>query len=140
MVDHVSNKPTSIEEYLETLPDDVRARVEQVRQIVDEMVPDGEGCISYAIPAVKLRGKIVVYYSGWKQHLSMYPIPPGSSRFEKLVSPYIAGKGTLKFPMSEPLPVHVIREVVSAHLIRLDTSLPTKVATGTPTPKKASRT
>jgi uncharacterized protein YdhG (YjbR/CyaY superfamily) len=140
----MADKPTSVGQYLATLPADVRERVEQIRAVIHEVVPDGEDVISYAIPAVKLAGKIVVYYSGWRQHVSMYPIPQGTAAFEKRMAPYIAGKGTLKFPLSDPLPVALIKDVVRAHVKRCElaaeASKSKSVAKPLKTPKRASKT
>jgi uncharacterized protein YdhG (YjbR/CyaY superfamily) len=120
-------KPTTLEQYMSTLPGDVRDVVQRIHDTihdtifdtVDEAVSGCEDCISYAIPAVKIGGKILMYYSGWKAHVSVYPIPPGSAAFEHRIAPYVAGKGTLKFPLSKPIPYELIAEIAAAHLVRL---------------------
>jgi uncharacterized protein YdhG (YjbR/CyaY superfamily) len=117
----VPEKPTTVEEYLETLNADVRPVVEKIRSVVHASVDGLEDCISYAIPAMKLNGKIVLYYSGWTSHVSVYPIPPGSSSFERSIAPYVAGKGTLKFPVGggHEVPYNLIANIALAHLARL---------------------
>jgi uncharacterized protein YdhG (YjbR/CyaY superfamily) len=122
----VAEKPTSVEQYMLTLPDDVQLVLREVRNTIHEAIIGAEDCISYAIPAVKVDGKVVVYYSGWKSHVSVYPIPPGTAAFQKRIAPYVAGKGTLKFLLSEPIPHKLIAEISTAHLKRHKASMAAK--------------
>ena len=105
----------SVESYLDSLPPDVRAAVEEVRSIVQDAVPDGEDAISYNIPTVRRDGRAVVHYAGWKKHVSLYPVPDTSEEpddaLERELAPYLAGKGTLKFPLDQPLPRELVARV-----------------------------
>ncbi len=74
-------------------------------------MPEGEETISYQIPTVKLHGKYVVYFSGWKNHISVYPLPSGDEAFERDIAPYKSGKGTAKFPLSKPIPYDLIERM-----------------------------
>jgi uncharacterized protein YdhG (YjbR/CyaY superfamily) len=58
----------------------------------------------------------LIHFAGWKKHVSFYPVPAGSDAFERQVESYVDGKGTLKFPLDEPLPVKLIERVVKLHL------------------------
>lgn len=69
-----------------------------MRAAIRAAVPGAEERISYGIPTFAIRGRYVVYFSGWKRHLSIYPIPHGSPELEREIEPYRAGKGTLTFP------------------------------------------
>nr|WP_246461927.1 DUF1801 domain-containing protein [Nocardia transvalensis] len=80
----------------------------RVRAVVLEAVPGGAETISYQVPAVQAGGKAVVYYAGWQHHVSIYPIPAGDPEFTAAVAPYRAGKGTLKFPLAQPVPYELI--------------------------------
>lgn len=122
----MAEKPTTVEQHLETLSLDVRVAVEKIRSVVHANIDGLEDCISYAIPAVKLNGKIVLYYSGWAHHVSVYPIPPGSPAFEAKIAPYVAGKGTLKFPVGKghDVPYDLIAEITLAHFARLTAKTP----------------
>jgi uncharacterized protein YdhG (YjbR/CyaY superfamily) len=112
-----SSKFDSVESYLDSLAPDVRTAVEEVRAIVREAVPDGEDTISYNIPTVRRDGRAVVHYAGWKKHVSLYPVPDTSQEpddaLERELAPYLAGKGTLKFPLDRPLPRELVARVVS---------------------------
>jgi uncharacterized protein YdhG (YjbR/CyaY superfamily) len=74
--------------------------------------PGAEETISYKIPAFTLDGEALVYFAGWKHHVSLYPVPKGDAAFRRRIDPYRAGKGTLKFPLKQPLPLDLIASVV----------------------------
>lgn len=105
--------PASIDEYIEPFPPPVRKILTRIRKTVRRAVPDGEETISYGIPTIKIDGRYVVYFAGWKHHISVYPIPGGDAAFERELAPYEAAKGTLKFPLSEPIPYDLIGRVAA---------------------------
>lgn len=102
----------SVEEYVASFPDSVQEVLEQVRQRVLAVVPDAEEKISYQIPTITSQGKPVVHFAGWKSHLSLYPGPEGDDELAAAIAPYVAGKGTLKFPLDKPIPYDLIERVV----------------------------
>ena len=69
--------------------------------------------ISYNIPTLKRDGRSVVHFAGWKAHVSLYPMPDGDADLERDLAPYSSGKGTLKFPLAEPIPLELVRRVVA---------------------------
>lgn len=105
-------KYTTVEEYIRQFPKETQEILEKIRRIIQEEIPGIEETISYAIPAFKLRSKHWIYFAGWKEHVSLYPIPSGSAAFKKEILPYIAGKGTLKFPLNHPIPYPLIKKIV----------------------------
>lgn len=77
-----------------------------------EVLPaDAVEDISYGIPVFKLNDRYVIYFAGYSKHVSVYPVPGGSEAFEKMIAPYVKGRGTLQFKLSEPIPYNLIREV-----------------------------
>ena len=102
----------SVDEYVATLPAETQKRLAQLRTTVKAVVPEAKEKISYQIGAFELHGKHLIYFAGWKNHISVYPIPAGDAAFNELVAPYADGKGTLKFPLQEPFPVAVINQIV----------------------------
>jgi uncharacterized protein YdhG (YjbR/CyaY superfamily) len=106
----------TVDEYIASFPDETQSVLQEMRRTIHRVVPDAEERISYQIPAITSGGRIVVYFAGWKHHVSVYPVPDGDEDFERLVAPYRASKGTLKFLLSEPIPYGVI-ETVSRHLL-----------------------
>jgi len=102
----------SVAEYIGSFPPDVQKALKEMRATIKEVAPTAKEKISYQIACFELNGKNLVHYGGWKNHVSMYPIPTGSAAFMKEVSKYAAGKGTIKFPLDKPLPLKLIRQVV----------------------------
>ena len=102
----------TIDEYIKLFPKDVQNILEKIRQIVHRAVPEGVEAISYEIPTVKLNGKNLVHFAGWKNHISIYPVPYGSKAFQKELSPYITGKGTIQFPLNKPIPFDLVERIV----------------------------
>lgn len=105
-------KFNTVEEYLGTMPAATRKVLQQIRKIVRQAAPDAEELISYNIPAFKYHGALV-YFAGWKEHVSMYPRTAGLQKaFSKELAPYEDGKGTMKFPLAEPMPYDLITRIV----------------------------
>ena len=103
---------TSVEDYLDSLEPEVRSALEEVRATIHAALPDGEDAISYNIATVKLGDRRVVHYAGWKKHISLYPAPEDDEDLGREMAPYVAGKGTLKFPLGQPMPHGLIARIV----------------------------
>ena len=103
----------TVDEYIASFPPEVQRTLEEVRAAIRSVVPGTEERISYGIPTFAVEGRYVVYFSGWKRHVSVYPIPDVSSdpAFERQLKPFMAGKGTLKFALDQPLPIELIQRV-----------------------------
>jgi len=99
----------SVDEYIATQPKDVQAILQRVRSAIRKALPDAEEMISYQIPAFKLRGYPVLYFAGWKQHYSLYPATGGvADAFKDELAPYRVSKGTIRLPLSEPVPMKLV--------------------------------
>lgn len=107
-------KAATVDEYEANVPENARDTFKELRALVQQTIPYADEVISYAIPAYKVDNKrAVVYISGWKDHVAVYPVP----RDEKLqdnLKPYIKGKGTLWFGLDQPLPTKLIKAAVEA--------------------------
>ena len=102
----------SVDEYIATHPGDVQAVLQRVRSAIRKAVPGAEETISYQIPTYKLHGGYVVYFAGWKQHYSLYPAGAHLvAAFKKDLAPYEVNKGTIRFPLSQPVPVKLIERI-----------------------------
>lgn len=106
----------TVDEYIGTFPVEVQKILKKIRKIIQAAAPEAQDAISYQIPTFKLHGRYIVYFAGWKSHVSLYPIPTGSEAFQKEIALYIAGKGTLKFPLNKPIPYSLIKKVVTLHI------------------------
>jgi uncharacterized protein YdhG (YjbR/CyaY superfamily) len=102
----------TIDEYLASQPEAAQGILKRVRKIIREAVPGGEEVISYKIPAYKVHGGILLYYAGWKQHYSLYPAGERLvSAFKDELAGYKLSKGTIRFPLSEPVPAKLIGSI-----------------------------
>ena len=102
----------SVGEYIATHPDDTQAILRRVRSTIRKAVPGAEEVISYQIPTYKLHGGYVVYFAGWKQHYSLYPANDHLVvAFKDDLAQYKISKGTIRFPLSQPVPVKLIERI-----------------------------
>ncbi len=103
---------TSVDEYLATKPASLQRILSQVRRVIRKALPDAEEAISYQIPAYRLNGRIVLFFAGWAEHFSIYP---AGERLVKSLGPGLArykmSKGTIRFPLSEPVPAALIGRI-----------------------------
>jgi len=102
----------SVDEYIAAQPDASRSILGQVRNAIRQAVPDAEEGISYKIPAYKLQGEPVIYFAGWKQHFSLYPVSASLLAALKIDNTsYVVNKGTVRFPLSQPVPARLIGRI-----------------------------
>ncbi len=101
----------TIDEYIKTFPDDVRLVLEKVRQTIQKAAPEAIEAISYQMPTFKLNGKNLVHFAAWKNHIGFYPTPSGTKAFKKELSKYHGAKGSIQFPLEQPMPYDLIREI-----------------------------
>lgn len=101
----------NIDEYIATYPQDIQTILQQVRATVKKEAPNAEEKIAYAIPTFALNGNLV-HFAAFKNHIGFYPAPSGTNAFEKELSIYKAGKGSVQFPLTEPMPLDLIAKIV----------------------------
>ena len=105
----------SVEQYIASHPVGTQVVLQRVRQILGKAVPGAEEVISYQIAALEKDGECVIYFAGWKKHYSLYPV--GASvvaAFKAELLPYERSKGTVRFPLSEPIPAKLIAGIAKA--------------------------
>jgi uncharacterized protein YdhG (YjbR/CyaY superfamily) len=102
----------SVSEYIASQPKAAQAVLRRVRKIIRKAVPGVEEVISYKIPAYKLNGRPILYFAGWKHHYSLYPSTARViAAFKDKLAPYEVSKGTIRFPLSEAIPVRLIEGI-----------------------------
>ena len=102
----------SVDEYIASQPGTVQGILERVRSAIRNALPEAEEVISYKMPAYKLRGGAVLFFAGWRRHYSLYPTGERVvAAFKDELSPYEVSKGTIRFPLSEPVPVRLIGRI-----------------------------
>ncbi len=103
---------TTIDEYIQTFPADVQVLLEKMRQAIREAAPGATEAISYQMPTFRLNGKNLVHFAGFRHHIGFYPIPSGIEAFKKELSVYKQGKGSVQFPLDQPIPCELVKKIV----------------------------
>lgn len=104
----------TVDEYVASFPDDIAARLAQVRSAIRAEVPDAEEKMRYGIAAVMLGGRYALHFAGWKQHIGIYPVPQLPEPLESEVAPYRSGKDSVTFRHADPLPLELISRMARA--------------------------
>ena len=105
-------QPKNIEEYIIAFPETIKERLWQIWTLIKENAPEAEESISYAIPTFKLKGKPLIYFAGFKNHIGFYALPTGHEAFKKEFSVYKIGKGSVQLPLDKELPLDLIVRLV----------------------------
>lgn len=108
----MNNLFKNTDEYISIYPKDVQGLLKEIRTTIRQLAPDAEESISYGMPAYKLHGRPLVYFTAFKNHIGFYATPTGHSEFAEKLSKYKQGKGSVQFPIDEPLPLQLITEIV----------------------------
>lgn len=111
----MSKAPKDIDDYIARFPPEVQKRLRKIRTTIRKAVPEAEEAIKYEIPTFVLNGNLV-HFAAYPHHISVYPAPRGSEEFKDELAGYKGGKGTVQFPLDEPLPVDLIVRIVK-HLV-----------------------
>ena len=104
--------PQTIDDYIADFPVDVQEILQKIRVTIKKAAPRAEEAISYKMPAFNLSGQYLIYFAAYKKHIGLYPVPSGDAEFNKEISTYLAGKGTLQFPLDKPIPYKLISKIV----------------------------
>lgn len=111
-----SKKPENIDLYIETFPENVQEILKKLRAQIIKTAPNSVESISYGLPAYKLNGKPLVYFGGFKNHIGLYALPSGNEAFQKQLSNYKTGKGSIQFPINKEMPWKLIEEIIKFRL------------------------
>lgn len=107
-----STHPTTIDEYIAAFPPDTQIVLNQIRAIIQKTAPEAEESISYGMPTFKYQGKPLVYFGAFKNHIGLYALPTGNEAFKEEFARYKTGKGSVQFPLDEPMPLALITRVI----------------------------
>jgi uncharacterized protein YdhG (YjbR/CyaY superfamily) len=102
---------TTIDEYIALFPEDVQKKLQELRATIKASAPDASEKISYQMPTFYLKGNLV-YFAAFKNHIGFYPAPRGIEAFKEELSIYEGSKGTVRFPLDQPLPLDLISKIV----------------------------
>jgi uncharacterized protein YdhG (YjbR/CyaY superfamily) len=105
------SSPKTIDEYIAGFPPDVQVILKKMRRTIRKAAPDAEETIKYQMPTFTLKGNLV-YFAAFKKHIGFYPVPTGIEVFKKELSAYEGGKGSIRFPLDQPIPFDLIGRIV----------------------------
>lgn len=103
----------SVDQYIESFPKDIQILLKKFREVVINNAPNAIESISYGMPAYKLNGKPLVYFAAYKNHIGFYATPTGHEKFAGELSVYKQGKGSVQFPINQPIPYELIKRIVA---------------------------
>lgn len=103
---------THVYGYIQSFPEDIRKILSRIRELIRNNVPEAEESMSYGMPAYKLNKKPLVYVAAFPKHIGFYATPSGHSAFATELSAYKQGKGSVQFPLNQPIPYELIRRIV----------------------------
>lgn len=130
----------SVDEYIASKAETLQSVLASVRSAIRKAIPTAEEVISYQIPAYRLRGSPILWFAGWKQHFSLYPAGDRLvSAFKEDLAKYEIKKGTIRFPLSEPVPAPLIERIAAFRASEADERARTKAGTPKKAPRKASK-
>ena len=119
----------SVDEYIASQPEAVQGLLERVRTAIRKAMPGAEESISYKIPTYKLHGHPVLYFAVWSRHYSLYPSTDTLvTALKDDLAPYQVDKGTIRFPLSEPVPAKLIERIAKFRAKEVAESEKTKAA------------
>jgi uncharacterized protein YdhG (YjbR/CyaY superfamily) len=104
------SKPTTIDEYIATLPKDRAAVIQEVRQTIQRVLPDAKETMSYGMPTFDLNGHHLVYFSAWKDHIGMYPLYSDGRELKELFEPYNKVNNSFHLPYDDPKLYEVVEK------------------------------
>ncbi len=102
---------TTIDGYIKTFPKQTQRILEEIRTTIKAAAPEAQEKISYQMPTFFLNGNLV-HFAAFKNHIGFYPVPTGIAKFKKELSVYEQGKGSVQFPIDQPMPLDLIKKIV----------------------------
>ena len=104
--------PEDIDEYIAGFPQDVQVKLEKLRATIHQSAPGVQEKISYQMPTFFLEGNLV-HFAAYKNHIGFYLTPSGIEQFKEPLSIYKGAKGSVQFPLNQPIPYGLVSEIVA---------------------------
>lgn len=107
----IQKGPQNIDEYVADFPPDIQKILQKIRLTIRRAAPKAEETIKYRMPTFTLNGNLV-HFAAFKKHIGFYPTPTGTKEFQKELSVYNGAKGSVQFPLDQPIPFGLISKIV----------------------------
>ena len=107
-MDSSKTPPKDIDEYIANFPKDVQAILQKIRKVIKKSAPDAQEMINYQMPTFTLNGNLV-HFAAFEKHIGFYPTPSGIEKFKKEIDAYKNAKGSVQFPLDQPIPYESAR-------------------------------
>jgi uncharacterized protein YdhG (YjbR/CyaY superfamily) len=107
----MKRRPENIDEYIDGFPSNVQKILQKIRKTIQKAAPGAQEVISYQMPAFK-SNRVLIYFAGYQNHVSLYPAPRGVAEFKAELAQYEGGKGTVQFPLGQPVDFDLIARIV----------------------------
>ena len=101
----------TINEYISEFPEEIRFKLEQIRETIQQAAPEAKEAVRYGMPTFVLNGNLV-HFAAYKNHIGFYPAPSGIDAYLDELAVYRTGKGTIQFPIDQPIPFNLVKKVV----------------------------
>lgn len=98
--------------YIDQFPSNVKEKLSEMRNVIKQNAPEANESFAYGMPAYKLNGRPLVYFAGFKNHIGFYATPTGHEEFKNELAGYKQGKGSVQFPIDEPMPLDLVKRIV----------------------------
>jgi uncharacterized protein YdhG (YjbR/CyaY superfamily) len=109
-MDSSKTPPKDIDEYIANFPKDVQAILQKIRKVIKKAAPDAQETINYQMPTFTLNGNLV-HFAAFEKHIGFYPTPTGIEKFKKEIDAYKNAKGSVQFPLDQPIPYDLISRI-----------------------------
>lgn len=129
------DKPANVDAYIATFPEDVQTVLLRLRMTVKHAAPQSEESISYGMPAYRYKGRVIIYFAGYKNHIGVYATPVAHAAFQKQLTGYKQGRGSVQFPLDKPMPFDLIKRMVQFRVKQQEQPL-TAIFTGLSAPAR----
>lgn len=118
-----------IDTYIQQFPENVQEMLHNIRATIKKHAPEAVESFSYGMPAYKTNKKPLVYFAAFKNHIGFYATPSGHTEFQEELSKYKQGKGSVQFPLDQPMPYNLIERIVQFRVIENNEKAKKKIIT-----------
>ena len=111
-----------VDKYISSFPGETQKILNKIRKIIRKEAPDAIESVTYKMPAYKTNGRPLIYFAGFSKHIGLYATPSAHTSFSDELSEYKHGKGSVQFPIDQPIPYDLIRSIVKFKVIENESS------------------